>query len=214
MPIQTKKTTVNKSEITSEIDLNLPATMSAADRRSAKDEIGEFLIDSILQNVGTAKSPIKGESFPALTKDYKKSKVDQGAGTKANLELHGDMLDALVFKHTAKGVKVGILGEEAAKADGHNNFSGKSRITQRRFLPGEGQAFKPSIETEVNSIIREHVATAVTVNKSDLRGIDTKPKLHDFLRSQFPDLSIRQAKNAIIINEDLRNVFAGVLMLF
>ena len=214
MPIQTKKTIVNSSEISSEINLNLPATMSAADKRRAKDEVGEFLIDSILQNVGTAKSPVKGEVFPVLSKDYKKEKAGEGRGTKANLELSGDMLDSLVFKHTEKGVKVGIIGGEAAKADGHNNFSGKSQIPQRRFLPEEGQSFKSGIESEVNSIIREHTAISTKVKRSDLSGISSRSQLNDFLRSTFTELSIRQAKNAILINEGLREIFDSVLRFF
>lgn len=214
MAISTSKTIVNSNEISSEIDLDLPDTMSAADKRRAKDEVGEFLIDSILQQVGAAKSPVKGEIFPALSKDYKEIKSDQGRGTAANLELSGDMLDALLFRRTDKGVKIAILGNEAPKADGHNNFSGQSKIKQRRFLPGDGQSFKSSIESEANSIIREQVAASANVKRSDLRGISTRPGLNDFLRSAFPALTVKQAKNAILINEGLLAIFDPVLSLF
>jgi len=214
MAIETKKIIVNSGEISSEIDLNLPNTMSAANKRRAKDEVGEFLIASILQQVGAAKSPIKGEIFPVLSKDYKETKSDQGRGTAANLELSGDMLDALVFRRTDNGVKVAILGGEAPKADGHNNFSGKSQIAQRRFLPGDGQSFRSSIESEANSIIREQVAVSVSVKRSDLRGISTRPGLNDFLRSVFPALTVRQAKTAILLNEGLLAIFDPVLSLF
>jgi len=172
-----------------------------------KDEVGDLLIDFILDQVGSEKSPIKGESFPKLDPKYREIKKKAGRGTKANLEFSGDMLDALEKKRTADGVKLQIKGTQAPKADGHNNFSGKSRITTRQFLPKEGDKFKPSAKKEIDRIIQEAVVAGQKIKKSAIRNITSKTELNMFLTTMFPDLSSKEAQRAIILNEELRELF-------
>lgn len=214
MAIKITKTTVKDSEISSEINLNMPAGLTKRQQNTIKDEAGELLIDTILGKVGQAKSPFRGESWPGLSEEYKKIKKADGRGTKANLELSGDMLDALEFKRTKDGIKLQVTGTEAPKADGHNNFSGKSNLPTRKFLPQEGDKFVGSIDGNIRSIISDQVTKSMKIKKSDLRGITTKRQLNKFLREEFPTVSVADVKDSILIDDDLRDLFLSVIGLF
>ena len=161
-----------------------------------------------------AKSPFRGQAWPGLTEAYKKLKKAEGRGTKANLEFSGDMLDALEFKRTSSGIKLQITGSTAPQADGHNNFSGKSSIPTRKFLPEKGDQFAGSVRSDIDKIIAEHTVTTARIDRQRLRGITTKRELNAELREQFPDLSVRDAKSAILIDDDLRDIFSALLVLF
>jgi len=214
MAVKVTKTTVKDSEISSEIDLQLPSNLTTRQQNKIKDEAGELIVDIILGKVGQAKSPIRGGSWPVLSTEYKKIKKADGRGTKANLEFSGDMLDGLEFKRTKQGIKLQITGNDAPKADGHNNFSGKSKIPTRRFLPQEGDKFVGNVDSDVRSIIADQIAKSVKVRKSDLRGIETKRQLNTLLRDEFPGVSVKDAKAAILFDEDLRDIFSLLIGLF
>lgn len=65
------------------------------------------------------------------------------------------MLDALTSQNR-KGdiIEVGIFkAKEQGKADGHNNFSGKSKLPTRRFIPSEKENFKRFINKGIDQII-------------------------------------------------------------
>ena len=204
---ETKKQTATKTKTTSEIDLlsNLEVSKATGDR--IRRDVGDFLIDSILDRVGSAESPVSGESFPKLSEDYKKKKASEGGTPIANLELTGSMLDNLKYRPTASGIEIGIFGDNAPKADGHNNFSGKSRIPTRRFLPGEGQVFKKPIDREIQNIVDEHVARSQRPKKSDLARVETKAQLNDLIRKAFPSMGLAQAKSTILRDELLSDLF-------
>lgn len=214
MAIEITKTKVSKSEISSEIDLDLPPKLSQSAGNKVKDEAGELIIGTILLRVGKAKSPIQGESWPGLDPEYKKLKKREGRGTKANLEFSGDMLDALTFKRTDKGIKLAIGGAQAPKADGHNNFSGRSKLPRRKFLPEEGDKFVSNLNRELNQIVSEAVVSARKLKSRDLRNITTKSALNAFLKDEFEGLTVREAKSAILVDEDLRDLFDDILDLF
>lgn len=197
------KTTVNESEISSELDLFSDLSLTASAKRKIKDEVGEYLKEQILLAVGEAESPISGERFPALAKSYKKFKEDNNLPGKANLEFTGAMLDALDFKPTTDGIKIGVFGSEAGKADGHNNFSGDSTLRKRRFLPGDGQKFKEEIMTEVNRIVVDAVAESVEIPVAEIKEVETKAELMDILNDMFPDFSFAEIREAILRNEEL-----------
>ena len=76
MTIEITKTKVSSSEISSDIDLDLPSGLSKNVGNKVKDEAGELIIDTILLRVGKAKSPIQGESWPSLDPKYKKLKTE------------------------------------------------------------------------------------------------------------------------------------------
>lgn len=142
---------------TSKIDLGIDH-LPLGVQNKIKNEVGEFLVGTILLTLQDAKSPVAGESFPALSKNYKEKKIALGGVGKPNMELEGDMLSSLAFKPIDGGIELGFFDSEAAKADGHLKFSGRENHTpQRRFLPGEGQSFKRGIEQEVKKIILENL---------------------------------------------------------
>lgn len=214
MAIKVVRTKVSGSEISSEIDLDLPNSLSATRKNRIKDEVGEFLVDTILGRVGAAKSPFEGQSWPGLSKEYKKIKKKEGRGTKANLEFSGDMLDEFEFTRTSKGVKLQIKGKNAPKADGHNNFSGDSSLPTRRFLPKEGDKFIGNVNRDVNSIIAEETSKSKKIKKSDIAEITSKSALNEFLRDEFPDVELQAIKAAILLDEDLREQFEDLLEFF
>lgn len=163
-----------------------------------------FLVEQILASVAKEQSPVEGEDWPKLDKDYKKHKVAEGLPGKANLESSGELLDALTYKTTKTGVEVGFFNSQAWKADGHLKFSGaENNIPQRRFLPAEGQSFKRSIQDEVNKIIID--AKADTFKKSDLREIETKSELYSYLEETLGLESRSEIRMAVLRNEDLFN---------
>lgn len=160
---------VKKVTTTMEINLTkIKGRDKVARKREALEEIGEFLIQEILSSVGGAKSPIKGGAYKAtLSKSYKAIKKKISGSTKANMELFGDMLDALDFRITPqKKIEVGFLeGSDQTqidKADNHNKFSSAAKRTKlpaREFIPKKGQVFKKTITKEIKRIVREHADT-------------------------------------------------------
>lgn len=159
-------------------------------------------MEQILLSVGDQKSPLDGSKFQALSKEYKKIKEADGAGTKPNLENSGAMLRALDYKLTQEGLKIGVFGKEAPVADGHNNLSGDSDLPERRFLPDTGESFKNSIDKGVQSIIAEAVADEMKVPLTDLKQVETKEELFSVLRETFGGLSMAEIKSAVLLNTD------------
>lgn len=143
------------SKITKKINLRLSDELTEAQRSAAKKEAGLFVVDEILRSVSNGSSPVEGRgAFKKLNKLY--AKLEKGGDTNPNLELDGDMLDSLTFKETDAGIEVGIFqSSELGKADGHNNFSGKSKLPTRRFIPKGKEKFDESIQSELSGITRE-----------------------------------------------------------
>ena len=135
------------------------ADVPRSDRPDTLDEIGQYLVEAILSDVGEAKSPVTGRAFPKLSAAYKKIKAHESSADIANLELTGEMLDSLTYKVVGSRVQIGIWGDQAPKADGHNNFSGDSKLPRRAFIPDKdrGESFRPDIRDEVQTIIDEAI---------------------------------------------------------
>jgi len=140
--------------------MTLPLSdVPSEDRDQVKEDVGNYLVEAILTEVSKGNSPVKGGAWKkTLSPSYKKVKSKYSSKLIANMELTGDMLDALEFKVTRSGVEVGIFDpSQVPKADGHNNFSGDSKLPERRFIPDESQKFKSDIVNEVASIITNYV---------------------------------------------------------
>jgi len=163
---------ISLKKISKLIDLDL-SDVPRSERTSVKKEIGDYVVDEILEAVSRGSSPVNGlGSFKRLNKDY--AKDQKGGNTTANLDLFGDMLDSLTFKNTAKGIEVGIFkSSEVPKADGHNNFSGKSTLPLRRFIPKDGEDFKKQIEDGIKDIVDEFKRTEPTNRDSILSDLFT-----------------------------------------
>ncbi len=189
------KKTVSKIDL--EID-ELPPKI----QREIKQEVGELIVEQVLMALGDAESLVDGESFPKLSKNYKKKKVSEGGSSAPDLELTGGLKDALTFRPTDDGIEVGFFGKKADHADGHLKFSGRENATpQRRFLPGEGQKFNSDLVNEINAIIADK--TTSVFKKSDFSGVESRSDLYDILGEQFKGMSRSEIRAFVASNPEL-----------
>lgn len=195
----------SESETFSEIDLELPAGTPPEVRRRIERDVGDYLVEQVLNDVAGAHSPVAGESFPALSKSYAKEKKLEGGTGKPDMTLHGDMLDALDARGTGEGkIDVGFFGDQAWKADGHLKFSGADNgIPKRRFLPAEGQHFTSGIESEVEKIIADGLVEGGAIDPSSLEGVSSAEELYSVLRGLFPEMAKAEIRAAILRSSEL-----------
>lgn len=144
-----------------------PFDMLGIDKPADKDQaraiaksMAEYVLTQVVQTVGDGRSPVAGGSWKrSLSKDYKAAKVKQGGNPYADMILYGDLLTNLDCVVTRDGnLELRNTGKEAAKADGHNNFSGKSSLPLREYIPKEGQTFKRDIMAGLRAIAEEAIA--------------------------------------------------------
>ncbi len=190
----------SESETYSEIDLELPEGTPEKLKKRIKKDVGDYLVEQVLSTVAEAKSPVKGENFKPLSKDYKKKKLAEGGTGKPDMTEHGDMMDDCTFRVGNDDlIKLGFFSSEAWKADGHLKFSGaEGTAPKRRFLPGEGQAFKGSIEGEVEKIIADATVDIAAPPKSAFAGVQTTSELYQALRDLFPSLGRAEIRAAVL----------------
>ena len=152
---------MSQDQVVFTLDLSADlADVPSEDRADLLESIGDYLIEAALSDVGEAKSPVTGRQFKKLNPKYAEFKKTVSSSAIANLELYGDMLDALTYKVSGNKIKFGIWGDQAPKADGHNNFSGDSKLPRRPFIPdaNRGETFRPGIMSEVENMIEEAVS--------------------------------------------------------
>jgi hypothetical protein len=201
------KTQATSSQTTARLDIFEGQELPKELKKEIAAEAGTFLVEQILSKVGDSQSPVSGERFPALSPDYKKFKKAQGGTSSPDLELTGKMLNSLDFKVNENGtIDIGIFGNAAPQADGHNKFSGKENgIPQRRFLPAEGQSFKSEIVDRIDQIIADKMVDSSEIKKSDLKQIETSSELLAYLRDKMPGLSRSEIIGAVSRNVQLTN---------
>lgn len=208
MEIKVKKAQGSDSRTTATLDLFQGVKLPDKILSRVKQDVGEYLVEAILSSAHKSQSPVEGEgSFDALSPQYKKKKVAEGHAGKANLEFSGALLDDLTFEETPNGIELGWFGDQAGKADGHNNLSGKSDLPQRRVLPDVGQSFVSSIQEGAEKIIADAIADSLEFKKSDFEDVDSRATLYDVLDDYFPDFSRSEIKAVIARSPDL----AGLL---
>jgi hypothetical protein len=201
----TNKTTDAK-ETSVDVDLGLSKLPKRVRERVA-DEVGNFLVETTLISIDQGKSPVSGGEFKrTLSPEYKELKKREGGTPVANLELNGDMKDQLDFEVTKDGVRIGVFGDRAPAADGHNNLSGKSKLPRRQFLPDEGQNYKGETKREVARIIADIIAEESTFKPKDFKDIRTAGALYEKLGSMLGLSTRREINLAVIRNEDLQDV--------
>lgn len=160
-------------------ELPIPTNSIPKNRVSdLKNTVGTFLIEKILEDVSSKRSPVLGGEYKkTLSTNYAKKKEQIVGSKEANLELFGDMLDSLTFKNTRDGIEIGIFNKkQAQKADNHNKFSPESKgtkVPKRQFIPNsdENQNFKRAIQNEIASIVQEFSTKDVT-KAEILRGLN------------------------------------------
>lgn len=191
------------TETYSELDLTSDLNVSDQIKAKIKRDVGDFLVEQVLLTTQSAKSPVQGEGWPKLSKEYREFKKDEGATPEANMELTGEMMDSLTYHVTEEGIKLGFFDSEAAKADGHNKLSGReNNAPKRRFLPDEGQKFKQEIESEIDKIIADNVADGA-IDKKDLSGVETKADLYSVLTKVFDGYSRAEIRATVLRSTDL-----------
>ena len=207
--------TIEDSETSVELDLFEGRKLPAKVKRRVAEDVGNYLVEQTLVSMNQKTSPVQGEgNFKALTsKEYKKKKKLEVGNTNADLEFEGVMKDELDFKVTKDGVKVGVFGERAPAADGHNNLSGKSQLPKRRFLPDEGQNYKKNIQTEVDRIIADAIAEDISFKKSMFRDVDTKKALYAKLSDIFGPMTRSELELSVYRNEDLFEILKDLDLL-
>lgn len=133
-------------------------------KAEAMDEVADYIKEAILSFVGEGKSPVSGYgSFKALSKDYKAFKSEHSGSTDPNLELFGDMLDALEVRTSKDGIVVEITDkDQAEKADGHNQLTGRENpvvsLPMRRFIPAADENFNRLIQRGIDQILSKYEA--------------------------------------------------------
>lgn len=165
-------------------------------KRAVKREIGDFVVNETLRFVEQGNSPVSGvRKFKRLSEKYADQK--KGGDRNPNLELMGDMLDALTYKQRADGLEIGVFGKEASKAKGHNTGFAEhpvldGKVPKRQFIPSEGEGYKQRIERGIKQIIKENSrdteVAAPRITPSDLRGeqpLPTSISLQDIFSQDF-----------------------------
>lgn len=211
--IKVVNTIVGDDEISSVIDIVSGIEASESAKERIKAAVGEYLIEQTLLYVGNTKSPISGESWPGLSPSYKQEKAEAGQTPVANLEATGNMLSAIDFETTDTGIKIGIFGGEALKADGHNNFSGESELPKRRFLPTEDQVYKRDISKGIDEIINDILADDVQLTRDDFEDVETKSQLLSVLETGLGIKGAAKIERAVLGNDKLRDLLIDLGLL-
>jgi hypothetical protein len=195
--------TVDERNLYSSISLFEGVSLSEASKQKVSREVGSYLANEIDNALSAQGSTVSGENFSSLSKEYASIKRSLGLRAVPNLELTGALRDALSSRETSEGVDVGFFNSrEAQKADGHNNFSGLSRLPKRRFLPYTDQSFKRNISQNIEQILASEVSEQLPFSAPQLTRAETKEEFRTLIKSAFPsELSYKAIKSAIIANE-------------
>lgn len=125
-----------------------------AELKSARvqSEIGETVISEMKKSLKVGVSPVKGERRLEPYVNPKSYPGKLKPRSPVNLELSGDMLDALDYKVSDGRVTVGIFdGKEAVKARAHND--GEGNMPRRHFMPTDkGDELNVTISQKVRDL--------------------------------------------------------------
>lgn len=127
-------------------------------REEALSAVKDYVQEQVLSHVGAGKSPVAGGKWKkSLSKDYKAKKAGESSVGYANLELSGDLLDALeVVEVNSQKLSLQVEGPQAPKAEGNNLGSyGRSPDPSkaREFIPQPGQTFNRKITSGIRDIL-------------------------------------------------------------
>lgn len=153
-------------ELTKKVDVDLPDDLDKDQKEELLNEIGEYIKITMLDMIGSGKSPVAGEKskWDKLSPTYAKEK-----GTKmANMDLEGNMLDALDYDVVKGQLYVGWFdSDQAIKAYGHTTgmeghpwLDGKAPV--RKLIPKDEEKFR----VEINKGIQEIIEDFIDANKS------------------------------------------------
>jgi hypothetical protein len=198
--MEVKKTTVNSNQISSTLDLSDELEgVKKSDREQILNDIGELLVERTLNYLADQKSPVNGYGkFKGLSKQYAEYKQEETGSSDANLDLTGSMVSSIDFKVEGNKVIIGVFGEDAGKADGHNNFSGSSKLPMRRFLPAEGETYATDIKDLISDSVRFAKADVASGLESALQDVETKADLYEALKESIGPFSQAKLREAAL----------------
>lgn len=134
------------------------AGLTVSEKDQIKQTIGEFIYDRILEDTSNQMSAVTGKRWKGLSKKYKKIKSKVAMGV-ANLELTGDMLDALEYRPYRDGIEIGVFdSDEGLKAENHNKTTKralKTPLPKRQFIPHKNESFRAGIMKDVTLLAQE-----------------------------------------------------------
>jgi hypothetical protein len=123
-------------------------------REELIEEVGQYLVESILDYVGDSKSPVAGGEFKKkLSEAYARFSGKEDA----NLDLNGSMLDSLEYvpDYEAGTVTIGIFNpSETPKSFNHNTGD---TLPKRQFIPGKGEELQAEIVRGIGRIIEDYI---------------------------------------------------------
>lgn len=130
-------------------------------QKAALRDAAEYIKEQILSNCGDGKPSIEnGKWIRGLKEPYKTKKGEESTANFANLELHGDFLDALKVKPQDGKVLIEIADkDQLGKAEGHltGKYGKHSEIRPREFMPHKrGDKLTKDILEGVAEILRSH----------------------------------------------------------
>lgn len=128
-------------------------------RKQIESEVKDIVLTEVIEKIGEGVSPVTGRKFKKLSKDYLIKKEELGGTPEANLELFGDLKNSLRVKKKGDELILTVLSDQQPKADGHNNFSGKSSLPERKFIPNakKGETFSRDIRDTIKSFIQTEI---------------------------------------------------------
>lgn len=143
-----------------------PDNLSESDKTSVLEEVSDLVLTQVLKDTSQGLSAVTGRQWKiTLNEDYAKRKQAAGGTPIANLELEGDLLQAVrIVREGDTKLKLFVEEDQSDKADGHNNHSGDSKLPRRRFIPNEddGDTFRAGINKQITKVVKE-----VTPNKAE-----------------------------------------------
>lgn len=196
--------TTDKSETSVDIDLFDGQKLPKRVKKLVNEAVGEYLVEQTLISIEQERSPVAGKgSFTPLSAGYKKLKKREVGNSRPNLEANGDMKDQLDYQ-ASDVLTVGVFGDRAGAADGHNHLSNKTpRIPRRQFLPDEGENYKSGIMAEIKRIKADIIAEEVDFKPSQFKNVYTPTDLYAALRNILGLQTRAEINLAVIRNEYL-----------
>lgn len=125
-------------------------------KASALRLLSEAIEEAVLDDMNSGRSSVTGQRWKSLSERY--ADEQKGGNRLANLLLDGDLQAS--FQVAPRGrseLRVTFDDDQQGKADGHNNFSGRSRLPLRRSIPdkSEGETFRRGIRQTLAQRLRE-----------------------------------------------------------
>lgn len=133
----------------------------AENRREALEAAADYVKEQILLFSGEGKTSVAGGLWKrGLSPEYKEEKAEESSVTYSNVELTGDMMDALEVEPEGERLRVEITGDQRDKAEG--NLLGSygrepNEDKAREFMPHKrGQHFRKEIIDGLRELLESY----------------------------------------------------------